>query len=394
MINNSENFSKDLVKSILIHGLIVVSVVAVAWLENTSLFEPSPMVAALRSQQSNKVAGASQGSGASNLQPLLANNQNPVQASLINKEVITAAIKRQELAAQEQVSKAKKLQQQEQQLLQVKKATEQDSVKLKQAMDKVKQEADRAKQEADRAKQEREQIKKQQEELQQTAEKLKQQAKDLKLQQDKIAKEKLQLSQQVLEKKKISAGSNQLNSVKNQDPVKNQVNNSDAITNTDKKLPINHSNPNHYANNDDPGVGVNGMGSKQQLNDSNANNDANGGYAAGSLDGEGTKQQFIENEISNYKYQWKREIGNNRKRLTSVPGDIYCSFKIKLLSNGKLALVKLEKSSGNIAYDTFAEQAIYKSEPFAMPSDPAIAKELTEIEHIIEFDNSLLYAEN
>jgi len=59
-----------------------------------------------------------------------------------------------------------------------------------------------------------------------------------------------------------------------------------------------------------------------------------------------------------------------------------------MLSNGQLALVRIDKSSGNSAYDAFSEQAIYKSAPFEMPKDPIVNQELAELEHIFDFDDS------
>ena len=95
----------------------------------------------------------------------------------------------------------------------------------------------------------------------------------------------------------------------------------------------------------------------------------------------------IENEISNYNAKWKNEIINNRKKIMFLPNDIVCSFKIKLLPNGHLALVKIEQSSGNLAYDKFSEQAIYKSAPFEMSEDPVLNKELLSKEFIIVFED-------
>lgn len=99
-------------------------------------------------------------------------------------------------------------------------------------------------------------------------------------------------------------------------------------------------------------------------------------------------QSMIKSEISNYHAKWHTEIVNNRKRTMFFPDNLTCSVKIKVLPSGQLALVKIDKSSGNSAYDNFSQQAIYKSAPFEMPQDPLVNKELAELEHIFDFDDS------
>ena len=75
-------------------------------------------------------------------------------------------------------------------------------------------------------------------------------------------------------------------------------------------------------------------------------------------------QSMIQTEMSNYHAKWHTEIVNNRKRTMFFPENLTCSVRIKVLPSGQLALVKIDKSSGNMAYDAFSEQAIYKSAPF------------------------------
>jgi colicin import membrane protein len=103
-----------------------------------------------------------------------------------------------------------------------------------------------------------------------------------------------------------------------------------------------------------------------------------------------TPEQASNNQqaVSNYHALWYNEIVNNRKGSMLFPEQLACSIKIKLLSSGHLSLVKLDKSSGNPVYDSFAEQAIYKSAPFAMPEDPEINKELVALEYVFNFDDS------
>ena len=72
-----------------------------------------------------------------------------------------------------------------------------------------------------------------------------------------------------------------------------------------------------------------------------------------------------------------------REVTTFFPEHLECAVRVKILPSGNLASIKLDKSSGNMAYDAFSEQAIYKSAPFDMPEDPKVNKEL--VEHELEF---------
>lgn len=95
-------------------------------------------------------------------------------------------------------------------------------------------------------------------------------------------------------------------------------------------------------------------------------------------------------DIQSYHNKMYTKIINNRKVTSLFPDHLECSVRVKLLSNGQLNLVKLDKSSGNQAYDAFSEQAIYKSAPFEMPEDPKLNKELVEIEHVFIFTANLV----
>ena len=191
------------------------------------------------------------------------------------------------------------------------------------------QEALKAKQEMQKAREYKKQLEKEYNELQESTKKLKQQAKALSLEQEK-------LKQQAEAQAKVKAL--EIEKKKNQKSLANKaedVKNSEIVDN---------------------------------------NNSNNLG--------------FIENEIIHYYAKWKNEIINNRKKIMFLANDMTCAVRIKLLPNGHLALVKIEKSSGNLAYDKFSEQAIYKSAPFEMPQDPALNKELASTEHIIHFDDN------
>lgn len=192
-------------------------------------------------------------------------------------------------------------------------------------------EALKAKQEMQKANEYKKQLEKEYNQLQESTKKLKQQAKVLSLEQEKLKK-------QAEAQAHAQAKTLEIEKKKNQ---KILANNTDVSKNSEI-----------IDNNNSPNLG------------------------------------FIDNEIIHYYAKWKNEIINNRKKIMFLANDMTCAVRIKLLPNGHLALVKIEKSSGNLAYDKFSEQAIYKSAPFDMPQDPALNKELASIEHIIHFDDN------
>lgn len=89
--------------------------------------------------------------------------------------------------------------------------------------------------------------------------------------------------------------------------------------------------------------------------------------------------------IQTYYSKMKIKIINNRKDTSLFSSSLECIIAIKLLSDGRLSSVKLLKSSGNSVYDAFSEQAVYKSAPFELPTDPKLTKQFTEDEQAFIF---------
>lgn len=99
----------------------------------------------------------------------------------------------------------------------------------------------------------------------------------------------------------------------------------------------------------------------------------------------GDALEIMQNTIQGYYNKMYTKIINNRKVTTLFPENLECVVTVKLLSNGQLAIVKLDRSSGNAAYDAFSEQAIYKSAPFDIPQDPQLNREFVNNEHVFTF---------
>lgn len=324
---NTNKLNKDLLKSILTHGLIVCCIILVGFFENRKIF--------------SDIRGGQPQSTARSENQQLNTEKSIVQANLVDHKMVQQAVKRQELQAADKVIREKKLQQQEQQLAQLTKMAEQEMLK--------------AKQEVQKAKLDRDKLKKEQESLQQEANKLKNQSKELLSQQEKLEQIKRQYQQaQQAQKKNLEQNQTQLSSAAN-----GLANPSSALSQS--SVQSNQSN-NKVS-----------TGSLQQ------------GSSGSSLS---ASSSTIQTELGKYHVKWHTEIVNNRKRTMFFPDNLMCSIKMKVLSSGHLASVKIERSSGNLAYDSFSEQAIYKSAPFDMPQDPLINKELVDTEHVFDFDDS------
>lgn len=63
-------------------------------------------------------------------------------------------------------------------------------------------------------------------------------------------------------------------------------------------------------------------------------------------------------------------IGDRWLRPPGLPPGLRCKAQIDILPNGEVVSVKIIQSSGNPAFDASVENAIYKSSPLPLPSDP------------------------
>ena len=299
MKHNEPLIKVDLLKSIIIHGLLLVVVIGGGYIQNRKIFLD---LKSINNSSTNSIKTTE-------------NNIIPIKANLIDHKELQQAVKRQEKAFTDRIAKEKRLEQQEQKIAKLANLTEQEAKKAKQDRDALKQDRDILKKD-------KEALKKEQENLQKTVNKIKQQQQELAAEQAKLE----QLKQENLKKKHLAQQSNKTN-----------------LTNQTKLA-------------------------------KNA----------------GGTSEVLQTEIQNYYSKMREKIISNRKVTSFFPEHLECIVKVKILSNGQLGLVKLEKSSGNAAYDAFSEQAIYKSAPFDMPEDPKINKELVEQELEFGFSANLV----
>lgn len=84
-------------------------------------------------------------------------------------------------------------------------------------------------------------------------------------------------------------------------------------------------------------------------------------------------------EVERYKGMIQGKIRRNIVMPPDVAEDAEAKFLVKLLPGGDVLDVVLEQSSGNAAYDSAAERAIYKARPLPVPQDPALSRLFREL---------------
>ena len=86
-------------------------------------------------------------------------------------------------------------------------------------------------------------------------------------------------------------------------------------------------------------------------------------------------------EVAKYKEMIQSKISRNIVMPPDVPDSAEAKFTVILLPGGSVmdGGVKLLKSSGNDAYDSAAERAIYKAQPLPVPTDPELARKFREL---------------
>ncbi len=85
-------------------------------------------------------------------------------------------------------------------------------------------------------------------------------------------------------------------------------------------------------------------------------------------------------EVERYTGLIGAKIKRNIADTTDVPENAEAIFMVIVLPDGSVMdNPKLLKSSGNAAYDSAAERAIYKAQPLPLPQDPALARMFREL---------------
>lgn len=71
---------------------------------------------------------------------------------------------------------------------------------------------------------------------------------------------------------------------------------------------------------------------------------------------------------------WAQELSDHIARRwlrpPGLPAQLRCKVRIEILPNGEIITVKIIQSSGNRSFDVSVENAVYKSSPLPLPTDP------------------------
>jgi colicin import membrane protein len=85
------------------------------------------------------------------------------------------------------------------------------------------------------------------------------------------------------------------------------------------------------------------------------------------------------NEVSRYKDMIRAKIRRNIVMPDGVSEQAEAQFSVIVLPGGSVAEAKLVKSSGNSAYDSAVERAIYTAQPLPLPKDEGLARLFREL---------------
>lgn len=75
----------------------------------------------------------------------------------------------------------------------------------------------------------------------------------------------------------------------------------------------------------------------------------------------------------------RAKIKRNVQVLQNIQGNPEAEFDVVLLPGGEVLSVKLKRASGNAAYDSAVERAIFKAQPLPLPPDPALFRDFREL---------------
>lgn len=76
--------------------------------------------------------------------------------------------------------------------------------------------------------------------------------------------------------------------------------------------------------------------------------------------------------------QLNEHIRSRWLRPPGLPQGLRCQVRIEILPNGEVVAVTIIRSSGNPAFDVSVENAVYKSSPLPLPSDPKAFERVLE----------------
>jgi colicin import membrane protein len=114
---------------------------------------------------------------------------------------------------------------------------------------------------------------------------------------------------------------------------------------------------------------------------------ANAAATAVAAEQAAARNRWIDSEFTKYVGELQQRVYNHRTLSSAFGPELVCKIQIKLLPEGSVHDVRIIQSSGNAAYDSMAEAAVYKAAPFTMPEDRDLVAKMRDI--ILEFTNEV-----
>lgn len=91
------------------------------------------------------------------------------------------------------------------------------------------------------------------------------------------------------------------------------------------------------------------------------------------------KQQQINSQLAKYTELIRQAIGQEWIIPPNINPALYCVLEIKLAAGGVVSNVTIKQSSGDPILDRSAVTAVYRASPLPVPSDPALFKQMQDI---------------
>jgi len=75
---------------------------------------------------------------------------------------------------------------------------------------------------------------------------------------------------------------------------------------------------------------------------------------------------------------WQQKIKQNARPNLALDPNLACDLRMDFLPDGSVRVAKI-KSSGNLVFDDDAIKAVYKTQPFTLPTDPALRERVKSV---------------
>ncbi|WP_126453677.1 cell envelope integrity protein TolA [Sulfuriflexus mobilis] len=87
-----------------------------------------------------------------------------------------------------------------------------------------------------------------------------------------------------------------------------------------------------------------------------------------------------QNEINKYQALIRQKVTRNWLKPAGADKGLACTVRVHVIPGGEVVGVTIIKGSGNAVFDRSVESAVRKASPLPLPSDPAVAARMREID--------------